>query len=160
MIVLYVFFDTIHGVQSGIIRGLGLQVYGALWTLICYYPIGLTLALCFAFNREMGVYGLWLGFVIAVIVLDIGLLAICECPDWGKIAAEMQKDIDETQKKKIEDASEHLSNEDYASTSVARTPEARRFIRSRTQNIISKKKNELELITKSRDCSDLEGNDK
>ena len=42
---LYIFFDTIHGVQSGIIRGLGLQVWGAIYTLICYYIIGLPLAL-------------------------------------------------------------------------------------------------------------------
>ena len=52
MLILYVFFDTIHGVQSGIIRGLGLQVYGAIWTLICYWIIGLPLALAFAFNHE------------------------------------------------------------------------------------------------------------
>jgi MATE family multidrug resistance protein len=129
MLVLYVFFDTIHGVQSGIIRGLGLQVYGAIWTLICYYPIGLTLALCFAFKRGMGVYGLWLGFAIACIILDIGLLVICECANWSDIARDIQKNIDGTQKKKIEDASEHLSNEDYAGAAVARTPEGRRFIR-------------------------------
>lgn len=89
MLVLYVFFDTIHGVQSGIIRGLGLQVYGAIWTLICYYLVGLPLALTFAFKHEMGVYGLWLGFAIACILLDIGLFFICECPNWSKIARKM-----------------------------------------------------------------------
>ena len=49
MIGLYIFFDTIHGVQSGIIRGLGLQVYGAIYTLICYYIVGLPIALYLAF---------------------------------------------------------------------------------------------------------------
>ena len=82
----YIFFDTIHGVQSGIIRGLGLQVWGSIYTLICYYAIGLTLALVLAFKFDMGVYGMWLGFTVACVILDIGFLFIIECPDWYKIA--------------------------------------------------------------------------
>ena len=74
-------------------------------------------------------YGLWLGFVLCVVILDLGLLAIIECPDWSKIAIDMQKDIDQTQKKKIESATSPLIKEDYAGTSVGRTPESRRFIR-------------------------------
>jgi len=50
IICLFVFFDTIHSVQAGIIRGLGLQVFSSLCTLICYYVIGLPLALWLAFN--------------------------------------------------------------------------------------------------------------
>ena len=64
-------------------------MYGAIYTLICYYVIGLPFALTLAFKYEMGVYGLWLGFGIACIVLDIGLEAIIECPDWHKIARQM-----------------------------------------------------------------------
>ena len=89
IIILYVFFDTIHGVQSGIIRGLGRQVYGAIWTLVCYYIIGLPLALTLAFKHELGVKGLWLGFSVACIILDIGLEAIIECCDWQKVALDM-----------------------------------------------------------------------
>jgi MATE family multidrug resistance protein len=73
MIGLYIFFDTIHGVQSGIIRGLGLQVYGAIYTLICYYIVGLPIALYLAFIHQMGVKGLWLGFSCCCILLDAGL---------------------------------------------------------------------------------------
>ena len=51
ILTLYIFFDTIHGVQSGIIRGLGLQVYGSIYTLVCYYLIGLPLALWLAFSK-------------------------------------------------------------------------------------------------------------
>lgn len=90
----YIFFDTIHGVQSGIIRGLGLQKYGSIYTLICYYPIGLVSALCLAFRRDMGVYGLWLGFSIACVILDLGFVVIIEYPDWYKISKDMQKTID------------------------------------------------------------------
>ena len=89
ILMLYIFFDTIHGVQSGIIRGLGLQVWGSIYTLICYYLVGLPLALWLAFGKGKGVYGLWLGFSIACIVLDFGFLCIIECPNWGRIAQEM-----------------------------------------------------------------------
>lgn len=75
-LLLYVFFDTLHGVQSGIIRGLGRQIYGSIWTLICYYILGMPLALHLAFGRGMNVTGLWLGFGIACIVLDIGFWII------------------------------------------------------------------------------------
>ena len=51
ILALYIFFDTIHGVQSGIIRGLGLQLWGSIYTLVCYYLIGLPTALSLAFKR-------------------------------------------------------------------------------------------------------------
>jgi len=78
----YIFFDTIHGVQSGIIRGLGRQGVGSIYTLVCYWIIGLPLALTLAFKYRMGVKGLWLGFSIACIILDAGFAVIIECPTW------------------------------------------------------------------------------
>lgn len=53
---------------------------------MCYYLIGLPLALWLAFTKEKGVYGLWLGFSIACIILDCGFMCIIECPDWRKIS--------------------------------------------------------------------------
>jgi hypothetical protein len=76
----YIFFDTIHGVQSGIIRGLGRQGIGSIYTLVCYWLIGLPLALTLAFKYHMGVKGLWFGFSIACIILDAGFAVIIECP--------------------------------------------------------------------------------
>ena len=82
ILLIYIWFDTIHGVQSGIIRGLGLQVYGSVYTLICYYIIGLPLALHFAFTARLGIKGLWLGYTIACIILDAGFAVIILKPDW------------------------------------------------------------------------------
>jgi len=95
---IYIFFDTIHGVQSGIIRGLGRQAYGSIYTLICYYPFGMTLALVFAFELEMGVAGLWAGFTIACIVLDIGFFFIITCCDWQKISEVTARRMEEEEK--------------------------------------------------------------
>ena len=58
---IFIWFDTIHGVQSGIIRGLGLQALGFMYTLFFYYIIGMPLALVLAFMAKMGIVNLWLG---------------------------------------------------------------------------------------------------
>ena len=59
------------------------------------------LALWLAFSKQMGVYGLWLGFSIACIILDLGFLVIIEYPDWNRIATEMQEKIDKERIAKI-----------------------------------------------------------
>jgi len=82
IIIIYIFFDTIHGVQSGIIKGLGKQSYSSVFLLICYYCFGMPLALIFAFKIQMGVSGLWLGFSIASMILDIGFYFIINCTRW------------------------------------------------------------------------------
>ena len=94
VLLVYIWFDTIHGVQSGIIRGLGRQAYGSIYTLICYYVIGMPLALVLAFNAELGITGLWLGFSIACVILDVGFCMIISCPDWSKIATQMRTNIE------------------------------------------------------------------
>ena len=43
-----------------------------MYTLFCYYILGMPLALHFAFNKKMGVMGLWFGMAIACVVLDLG----------------------------------------------------------------------------------------
>lgn len=94
VLLIYISFDTIHGVQSGIIRGLGLQGYGSLYTLISYYGIGMPLALYLAFSKNMELQGLWLGFAIACVALDTGFTFIIMCPNWTKIAEKMRENLD------------------------------------------------------------------
>ena len=143
ILILYIFFDTIHGVQSGIIRGLGLQVWGSIYTLICYYMIGLPLALYLAFTKDMGVYGLWLGFSIACIILDCGFLFIIECPNWSRIASEMQVKIDKEKIKHIEDSAKvgrRIPDADYAGQ-TATTDAARNLLREQALLLTSKSAN-------------------
>lgn len=94
-LLIYIWFDTIHGVQSGIIRGLGLQAWGFMYTLFCYYIIGMPLALVLAFTAKMGIVGLWLGYSIACIILDIGFAFIITCPDWTRIGEQMRLRLEE-----------------------------------------------------------------
>jgi len=120
ILMFYICFDTFHGVLSGIIRGLGKQIYGSVFVLICYYVFGMPLALYLAFKKEMGVNGLWLGFTIAVSILVIGLVLIIECSNWSKIAADMQTKIDKEKLSNIQDSirvGRRLRDEDYAGLS-------------------------------------------
>lgn len=64
------------------------------------YFIGLPLSILFTFYLDYGVLGLWYGFTLSQVVLDIGYLMICECPDWHRIAEEMQAKIDKEKKNK------------------------------------------------------------
>jgi len=48
------------------------------------------LALCLAFTMNMKVKGLWIGYSIACIILDLGFAAIISCPSWEKIAVKMR----------------------------------------------------------------------
>lgn len=91
VLLIYIWFDTIHGVQSGIIRGLNLQFRGAILTLVCYYILGMPLALVFAFICKWGIMGLWAGFTIACVILDVGLFMIIYIPDWHKISEKVKE---------------------------------------------------------------------
>jgi hypothetical protein len=48
------------------------------------------LALCLSFTMNLKVKGLWLGYSIACIILDLGFAAIISCPSWEKIAIKMR----------------------------------------------------------------------
>lgn len=76
VVVVYIWCDQIHGVQSGIIRGLGRQVYGSVFTLFCYYAMGMPFALFLCFKMDMGIAGLWLGFTVCCVILDAGFFLI------------------------------------------------------------------------------------
>ena len=100
--IFYIFFDGIHGVQAGIIRGLGKQNWASVFTLVCYYVFGMPLALWFGFKSDMGVSGLWLGFAIASVILDLGFYFIIRCTNWARVAYDMTKRMDKEEEVKKE----------------------------------------------------------
>ena len=83
------------------------------------------LALCLAFRRNKGVYGLWLGFTIATIILNLGYFMIIECSNWSKISERIQKKIDKEKVKNITDSlkqGKRLKDTEYAGRSAATEP--------------------------------------
>lgn len=133
VLLVYIFFDTIHGVQSGIIRGLGRQSYGSIYTMCCYYILGLPIAAVFAFKLHMSIKGLWLGMTIGCIILDAGFWAIISCPDWHKIAEDMSAKI----------KAESGAN---GAEALPRTPESRHYahdLKQRSRNTSRVEENEM-----------------
>ena len=61
------------------------------------------MALVFAFVLDWRIGGLWFGFFIACLVLDIGYQCIISCGSWEAIAKRVKSRMEEDQKRK-EDA--------------------------------------------------------
>jgi len=51
-------------------------------TLLCYYGMGLPLALIFGFQMEMNLFGFWLGYLLAMALLDIIVTYLVATADW------------------------------------------------------------------------------
>ena len=62
----YLIFDAVHGVNTGIVRGVGKQTAASVATLICYYGFGMPLALLLGFKKDLGLVGFWAGFTVAL----------------------------------------------------------------------------------------------
>jgi multidrug resistance protein, MATE family len=101
MLSAYLMFDAVHGAQSGNVRALGRQFAASMFTLICYYSFGLPMALIFGFKMEMGVKGFWLGFLLALICLDlcVGYLVI-----WADWSPKIVNTVDESKEARDDDA--------------------------------------------------------
>ena len=61
----FVFFDGLQGVASGVLRGCGKQSIGAIINVIAFYLIGIPLAYLLAFKMDIGVGGLIKGISFA-----------------------------------------------------------------------------------------------
>ena len=82
MLSAYLMFDAVHGAQSGNVRALGRQLAASIFTLCCYYGFGLPMSLIFGFKLQMGVKGFWLGFLLALIFLDMFVAYLVIWADW------------------------------------------------------------------------------
>ncbi|KAK7380070.1 hypothetical protein VNO78_32447 [Psophocarpus tetragonolobus] len=80
------FLDGLQCVLSGIARGCGWQKIGAYVNLGSYYLVGIPTAVVFAFVLHIGVKGLWLGIVCALIVQVCSLMIITFRTDWEQEA--------------------------------------------------------------------------
>jgi len=82
LIAIFVFFDCLQGVTSGIIRGLGQQGLASCITLVGYWLIGIPLSLIAVYKLGWGMQGLWLGPTAAIIFNFVFyILFVLRC-DW------------------------------------------------------------------------------
>jgi MATE family multidrug resistance protein len=67
-------FDGIQTVSTGALRGLGETRVPMLANLVGYWVLGLPLGLILCFMLRWGIYGLWIGLTLALIVIASSLL--------------------------------------------------------------------------------------
>jgi MATE family multidrug resistance protein len=68
-------FDGIQTVSTGALRGLGETRVPMLANLVGYWVLGLPLGLTLCFVLHWGIYGLWIGLLLALFVIAATLLA-------------------------------------------------------------------------------------
>ena len=69
LVALFQVFDGLGVVTGGILRAKGQQNVGAVLNLAGYYIVGIPVGLLLAFHAGMGIYGLWAGLTIALIIV-------------------------------------------------------------------------------------------
>ena len=108
---LFVILDAIHGVNAGNVRALGRQKVVSVSTLLCYYAMGLPLALIFGFQMKMGLFGFWLGYILAMALLDVIVSYLVVTADWVakfKVAVvEVLKQVETDLEDQINDSPAH-----------------------------------------------------
>ncbi|KAL3316718.1 hypothetical protein Ciccas_004625 [Cichlidogyrus casuarinus] len=80
-------FDATVGICSGVLRGTGLQIAGAMVCLVGLYCIGLPLGLVFIFVLNLGLSGLWWGLTIGTFTQAAIYFTICMRMNWSKQVA-------------------------------------------------------------------------
>lgn len=90
LLAVLVFFDGINSVVSGVLRGSGRQMLGAVCNFWGYFVFGLPLSAFLAFKGGMGIHGLWWGIIAGACVQAVVLLSMLLRWDWQKEVARVQ----------------------------------------------------------------------
>ena len=69
LVALFQVFDGLGVVTGGILRAKGQQTVGAVLNLVGYYVVGIPVGLLLAFHVGMGIYGLWTGLTVALVIV-------------------------------------------------------------------------------------------
>ena len=82
--------------MQGIIKGLGVQEGAQSAALFCFCCICIPCAYLFGFKLEMGLPGMWYGYSIGILVLNLmyGYLIVTDS-DWDAISKRVQEEMQE-----------------------------------------------------------------
>lgn len=80
-----------QGVISGIVRGAGRQLYGAIINFIAYYVIGLPLGIPLALATDLGIMGMWIGLLCASVTQALLYIVLLCCMNWEKESEKAMK---------------------------------------------------------------------
>jgi MATE family multidrug resistance protein len=101
LLAILVFFDGINSVVSGVLRGSGRQMLGAVCNFWGYFIVGLPLCAYLAFKANMGIHGLWWGIIAGACVQAVVLLSMLLRWDWQQEVQRVQARLKEVPGGKI-----------------------------------------------------------
>lgn len=81
-------FDCLGAIVSGILRGQGRQAVGAIVNIPSYYLVGIPVGLALTFTRDYGLFGIWLGMMLALFLVAAIEITLVLLTDWPKLVAE------------------------------------------------------------------------
>lgn len=79
-------FDGLQGVATGVLRGVGDTRTPMLWNLFGHWFVGLPLGYALCFPLRLGVYGLWWGLSVGLIICGLALMFV-----WARQAAGLMR---------------------------------------------------------------------
>jgi MATE family multidrug resistance protein len=80
------FFDGIQGVSSGVLRGAGLQLFGGVTNIICFYVIGAPFAAGLVFGVKKDLNMIYYGFIGGVAVQTTAFIIRILTINWKKLS--------------------------------------------------------------------------
>ncbi|XP_020593528.1 protein DETOXIFICATION 16-like [Phalaenopsis equestris] len=90
--------DGFQCVLLGTIRGSGKQMVGAFVCLGSYYLVGIPASILLGFVFHLGVKGLWIGNICAILVQDLVLLTMTVFTDWEKQVTKAMERVQPSEK--------------------------------------------------------------
>ncbi|KAG5723234.1 hypothetical protein E4T56_gene353 [Termitomyces sp. T112] len=95
LIALYQIVDGNSIVAAGILRARGQQFIGAILNITAYYVIGMPVAYWLAFERHLGLGGLWVGYIVALTYCAVIGTVLCFMTDWEEEVLKVERRLAE-----------------------------------------------------------------
>lgn len=77
--------DVLSVIAAGVLRGQGRQKLGSILTLLAYYTVSLPVGYYFGIIEKLNLAGLWIGYIVGVIVLAGSELWVVYNSNWREI---------------------------------------------------------------------------
>lgn len=85
LIGIFLIMDSVVCMENGIMRAMGLQMIGGVFSLVGYYLISVPMAVILSFKLGWGLEGLWIGNLTGLVSIGIFEMIYIHRVDWEKI---------------------------------------------------------------------------
>jgi len=107
LVALFALFDGQGATIGGILRASGRQFTGALLNFSAHYIVGIPVGFILAFKFDMGLSGLWIGLVVALVYCTIVGIWLNFRTDWNFEVQKVCERIEKERRKMVQMQSQH-----------------------------------------------------